>query len=288
MKYTEEEKDIARCIEKAAVALDEADALLINTGAGMGVDSGLPDFRGKSGFWRAYPAIEKRGLAFEQMADPRWFDRDPRLAWGFYGHRLNIYRRTRPHAGYAQLLSLGRQKSHGYAVLTSNVDGQFQLAGFERDRIEECHGSIHHLQCAKPCREDIWSAEELDIAVDSESLQVIGAPPACPRCRDIARPNILMFSDGNWVPHRSREQGERLWQWLEELLVAGKRLVVLEIGAGLAVPTIRNRSEFYVKVHQATLIRINPDERVSCKKRRIVLPMGGKDAIQAIGQRLNI
>jgi NAD-dependent SIR2 family protein deacetylase len=39
----------------AAVALAEADGLLIGAGAGMGVDSDLPDFRGKEGFWRADP-----------------------------------------------------------------------------------------------------------------------------------------------------------------------------------------------------------------------------------------
>ena len=61
--------------------------LLFTAGAGMGVDSGLPDFRGDKGFWKAYPALF--GHSFSDMANPSWFDSDPRLAWGFYGHRLN-------------------------------------------------------------------------------------------------------------------------------------------------------------------------------------------------------
>ena len=52
----------------------------------MGVDSGLPDFRGDRGFWKAYPPYAKLGLHFAEMANPRWFDSDPELAWGFYGH----------------------------------------------------------------------------------------------------------------------------------------------------------------------------------------------------------
>ena len=52
----------------------EMNALLIGAGAGMGVDSGLPDFRGPEGFWRAYPAF--RGRRFEEMSNPVWFDRD--------------------------------------------------------------------------------------------------------------------------------------------------------------------------------------------------------------------
>ncbi|MGF6303278.1 MULTISPECIES: hypothetical protein [Paraburkholderia] len=69
-------------LEKAAGWLREADGLLITAGAGMGVDSGLPDFHGQDGFWRAYPALQHRGLSFEDMANPAAFARHPELAWG--------------------------------------------------------------------------------------------------------------------------------------------------------------------------------------------------------------
>ena len=64
-------------LERAADALDAADAILVGAGAGMGVDSGLPDFRGTEGFWRAYPPFARLGLRFEELANPQWFDRDP-------------------------------------------------------------------------------------------------------------------------------------------------------------------------------------------------------------------
>ena len=85
-------------LDRAAQAVATADALLITAGAGMGVDSGLPDFRGDEGFWRAYPPFKRLGLSFVDLANPRWFEDDPELAWGFYGHRLNLYRATTPHA----------------------------------------------------------------------------------------------------------------------------------------------------------------------------------------------
>ena len=53
------------------------EAILIGAGAGMGVDSGLPDFRGGSGFWKAYPPYAKLGLDFVSLANPRWFVSDP-------------------------------------------------------------------------------------------------------------------------------------------------------------------------------------------------------------------
>lgn len=67
-------------IEKAAGWLKQANFLAVTAGAGMGVDSGLPDFRGKEGFWKEYPPMAKLGLSFPQMSNPEWFDRDPTLA----------------------------------------------------------------------------------------------------------------------------------------------------------------------------------------------------------------
>jgi len=59
--------------QKAAGHIRNASGLLVTCGAGFGVDSGLPDFRGKEGLWRAYPPLAKLGLSFEEMADPQWF-----------------------------------------------------------------------------------------------------------------------------------------------------------------------------------------------------------------------
>lgn len=87
----------------AAELMTEAEALLIGAGAGMGIDSGLPGFRGNQGFWAAYPPYH--GRSFADLVRPQTFTADPELAWGFYGHRLNLYRQTQPHAGFAILRS---------------------------------------------------------------------------------------------------------------------------------------------------------------------------------------
>src|ERR1035438_2630271 len=81
-------------LQRAAEAIRAADALLVTAGAGMGVDSGLPDFRGNQGFWKAYPVVARLGLSFADMANPAWFENDPHLAWAFYGHRLNLDRKS--------------------------------------------------------------------------------------------------------------------------------------------------------------------------------------------------
>ncbi|GAB0057298.1 NAD-dependent protein deacylase sirtuin-5, mitochondrial [Candidatus Magnetaquicoccaceae bacterium FCR-1] len=266
----------------AAHAVLDADALLITAGAGMGVDSGLPDFRGKEGFWNAYPVIARLGLSFPQMANPDWFRRDPRLAWAFYGHRLDLYRRVHPHAGFAQLLQIAQEKPHGGFVLTSNVDGHFQKAGWPEERVAECHGSIHQLQCTRPCSSEIWSDERLSLEIDPESFRVTGSLPVCPRCGALARPNILMFSDGHWLEKRSAEQEARMQHWLSEVHIQHARLLILEIGAGNAVPTIRQSSEHFARKYAARLIRINPRDSWIPPGRHIALPMGGNAAITQI------
>ena len=64
---------LAEQIAKAAKLINESDAILITAGAGMGVDSGLPDFRGNDGFWNAYPALAQANINFYDIASPNNF-----------------------------------------------------------------------------------------------------------------------------------------------------------------------------------------------------------------------
>jgi len=259
--------------------VDQADALLVTAGAGMGVDSGLPDFRGDEGFWRAYPPMKQLGVSFISMANPVWFRRDPELAWGFYGHRLNLYRATEPHRGFTLLLGWAGRMRDGAFVFTSNVDGQFQKAGFAQDRLVECHGSIHHLQCSRPCQQQVWEGDELQVTVDETSFRAVDELPSCPECNALARPNVLMFNDWSWVPERTATQDQRLQRWLAA--VDGKRLVVIELGAGSAVPTVRLTSEHIASRWGATLVRINPREPQT-PAGQLGIARGARETLEAI------
>lgn len=244
-------------IERARDAIADADAALIAAGAGMGVDSGLPDFRGDEGFWKAYPPFRDLGLGFAALASPRWFARDPGLAWGFYGHRLQLYRDTTPHAGFAALRPWAEALPGGHFVFTSNVDGQFQKAGFDPDRVVECHGSIHHVQCTTPCSDAILPAGPAPI-IDPTTMRATGGLPRCERCGGMARPNILMFGDGHWLGQRSEAQERRLERWVSSL--GGRRVVIVELGAGTAIATVRATTEYLTRRLGATLVRLNPRE----------------------------
>jgi len=272
---------------KAAKILKEADALLITAGAGMGVDSGLPDFRGNEGFWKAYPPMKKLGKGFMDMANPVWFSRDPQIAWGFYGHRLNLYRRTVPHDGFRMLKEMGEKLKQGLFVFTSNVDGQFQKAGYDPERIVECHGTIHHFQCSSPCSSDIWDAKKEEVLVDEERFLAEQPFPKCRHCSAVARPNILMFGDFAWNSERTSTQESNLENWLREVRNANGNLVVIESGAGEAVATVRMTSEGIARSMGGSLIRINPRDYHVPSGNHVSIETGGLEGIEGIYRELN-
>lgn len=273
--------DVLIQVQHAAELILEADGLVVAAGAGMGVDSGLPDFRGNEGFWKAYPALAQANLIFSRVASPATFERDPRLAWGFYGHRLNLYRETVPHQGFHILSKWAHCMPHGAAVFTSNVDGQFQKAGMTGP-IHECHGSIHHLQCSKPCCDNIWDAEGFKPQVDKVACRLLSDLPICPSCGALARPNVLMFSDHHWLPQRNLKQEADLSRWLS----AVERPVVIEIGAGTAIPSVRFFSHSVLQEHGGRLIRINPREFAVPTKLDVGVSVGALEALTAIDEQI--
>ena len=245
-----------RLYDEAAGAIRRSTALIVTAGAGMGVDSGLPDFRGEKGFWNAYPAYGRLGLTFVDAANPVHFERDPAFGWGFYGHRTHLYRETEPHEGFRILRRWIGKFGLDHFVVTSNVDGQFQKAGFDEGNVLEVHGSIHHLQCLAPCSGSIWPNRE-EIPVDGGTMRALHVP-RCIRCGGVARPNVLMFGDFSWIGDRTGRQEDRFGRFLEG--IRGRDTVVVELGAGTSIPTIRNLSERLGRRKGVTVVRINPRE----------------------------
>ena len=284
----------AKELERAASVVSKAKALVVTAGAGMRVDSGLPDYRGPNGLWRGYPPFKKLGIQLAGTSNPYWFQNDPEFAWGFFGHRYNLYSNATPHSGYNILRSWGDTMQHGYFVFTSNIDGHFQRAGIDENRIVEYHGSINFLQCVDPTISDcIWPMPpNTRFEVDEDTLRTKQPLPMGPPNLNtvLARPNILMFGDLDWIGHRTDEQEKRFYNF--QMLLqqnAAIPVVIVEIGAGLAVPTVRVTSESMLGPRsQSTLIRINTGTRECSipKGNHIALCMGGQDALEMINNLL--
>lgn len=266
-------------LEEIKQLISQAEAVLITAGAGMGVDSGLGDFRGNKGFWKAYPIAEKLNLSFQELANPKWFYENPFFAWAFYGHRYNLYKNTVPHDGFKMLLDLVKEKNNNYFIYTSNVDGQFQKAGFDEEKIFECHGSIFYFQCLNNCTQNIWKSNIDKFDIDMEDF-LVSNTPICESCADIARPNILMFADWYWNEKRAATQEAKYNKWKKQNRL--KKLVIIELGAGTAVATVRIQGQLVAKLYDKKLIRINPKDFEVDLDYGYSLALGAKEGIEKI------
>eukprot|EP01130_Rhizamoeba_saxonica_P003949 TRINITY_DN1634_c0_g1_i3.p1 TRINITY_DN1634_c0_g1~~TRINITY_DN1634_c0_g1_i3.p1 ORF type:complete len:153 (-),score=25.42 TRINITY_DN1634_c0_g1_i3:6-464(-) len=144
------------------------------------------------------------------------------------------------------------------------------------------------MQCTEPCDNDIWSGDTIDMPAIDSMFKAEGDLPKCRNCGELARPNVLMFGDWDFIPDRTEEQHQRYSEFLHN--IQGKRVVIVEIGAGYDVPTVRSQSENLTReLQDAFLIRINPrDVNVpfDISKKSEVLQTTGLFALEDIDKYL--
>lgn len=262
-------------IDRAADLLLQCNAVLFTSGAGMGVSSGLGTFRGiAAGVWP--PLLKHPELDFTDMSNPRWFDKPQgnsdqhntaNFGYAFWTYRYNAYSSAEPHIGYqiAHKWSELNHIKHAYSF-TSNIDGHWIKSGWKESSVLECHGSVHYMQCVQNCSEQIWPTNgALTLTVDPQTDCVVDPLPQCPNCHELARPNVMMFGDWTFLDNRLTEQRSHYEIFRSNLLKEKCRLLVIELGAGTAVPTVRWESErFYTDQNLTTdFIRINPSAQHS-------------------------
>jgi NAD-dependent SIR2 family protein deacetylase len=225
----------ASTMERIKTIYAAADGIVILAGAGMGVDSGIPDFRGKSGLW-----TEDKSN-FLKFATASSFETDPLSTWNFYITRLIAYSNFEPHKGYVDLNKLGKDKF----VVTSNVDMQFVKAGYDQNKIVEIHGNLRGLQCMRLCCRDNYAMPKF-----TNALSNVNDIPRCPKCGSYLRPKVMMFNDPLFLYDDVDSQMSNYRSWAE----TKSNILGIEIGAGTTVPSIR------LFGHERTnaLIRINP------------------------------
>jgi NAD-dependent deacetylase len=120
--------------------IDDAQRVVVLTGAGISTDSGIPDFRGPQGVWTKNPLAEKMSNIHYYLADPEvrklsWQNRLASSAWS-----------AKPNAGHLSLFDLfKRQKLH--ALITQNIDELHQMSGIPSELVIEVHGTMRRVMC---------------------------------------------------------------------------------------------------------------------------------------------
>jgi NAD-dependent deacetylase len=159
--------------------LDDAEHVVVLTGAGISTDSGIPDFRGPNGVWTKDPKAEKMATLQHYLADPAV----RRAAWR---NRLaSPAFQAEPNAGHVALVELVRRGTLD-ALVTQNVDGLHQKAGTPPELVVEVHGTLHWVIC--------WDCGER--APMARALARVSAgedDPACRSCGGILKSDTISF-----------------------------------------------------------------------------------------------
>lgn len=264
-------------IEKIAQLIQSADAIVIFAGAGMGVDSGLEQYRGENGLWKKSIRINDTEVNYYDLMKVEAFRETPELAWGLIGFLMEKYDKTQPHQGFTILKKILFNKS--YFVVTSNIDEHFQKAGFHRKNIFEIHGSIYNSQCMYNAECETWDTEYPKMEKDS----ITASPPfpMCPVCNSYCRPNIHLFEDDFFVPAIAADQQFRYMEWQDKIKRFRKNTIAIEIGAGTTISTLRRYSEEFA-ADKFPLIRINLNDAETTKSNHISVALGALDCLLQI------
>lgn len=147
--------------------------LVVLTGAGISVESGLPTFRGPGGLWE--------GFRPEELATPQAFAADPERVWRWYAWRQGLVREAQPNDGHLALARMERLLP-AMTLITQNVDGLHARAGSRN--VLALHGSILHTRCAR---------EGTRQPVPEGGFPSL--PPRCGACGALLRPDVVWFGE---------------------------------------------------------------------------------------------
>ena len=176
-------------LRRVARAIEQAERILIITGAGLSADSGLPTYRGLGGLYNGHTA---EGLPIEAALSGPMLRRDPGLCWKYLAELGKACLGARPNAGHEAIAELQRRKP-GCWVLTQNIDGYHRAAGSPPERLIEIHGELAPLFC-QSCGAESPELEE-------HLLRPL--PPLCGQCGGILRPPVVLFEE--MLPERAIE-----------------------------------------------------------------------------------
>ncbi len=246
-------------IERAKKAILDAEYMVIGAGAGLSAAAGL-DYSGKRFTDHFGDFIAKYGMKDLYSSSFYPFESQEEK-WAYWAKHISLNRYETPVTDlYLQLFELVKTKD--YFVITTNVESQFEKAGFAKSRLFEVQGNYGYLQCAKPCHSFLYDNRTI-IAEMVKSIRDCKIPkelvPKCPVCGGDMEVNLR--KDGFFVQDKVWHVSNKGYTDFVIRALKG-RLVLLELGVGYNTPgIIRFPFESIVfKQPEITLIRVNRDD----------------------------
>ena len=226
-----------------ALALRRARGVVVLTGAGVSVESGLRPFRGPDGWWRGHDPL--------RLATPEAFAADPALVSEWYDTRRLAALAAEPNAAHHAIAALERHvvgAGGRFALLTQNVDALHRRAGSER--VVELHGNL-----------TVWRDHRSGRRVTPEPVPFPSYPLPGPDGGWL-RPDVVWF--GEFLPSEALATADAALAWCDLLLVVGTSAVVYP-AAGLV-----GRAA----AAGATTVEVNVEATIAAVQQRLIGPAG--------------
>ena len=238
-------------------ALDRAEAVVVGAGAGLSASAGLT-YSGER--FALYFGDFQKKYGIPDMYSGGFFPFDSLEEYWAWWSRHIWYNRyvDPPKPVYRDLLDLVGEKD--YFVLTTNVDHQFQRAGFDKSRIFYTQGDYGLWQCSKPCHAKTYDNQETvrRMLEEQRDMRVpAGLVPYCPVC---GRPMTMnLRADDTFVEDEGWHAAARRYEAFLRRC-QGKRVLFLELGVGGNTPviikypfwkmTLQNKNSAYACINQ--------------------------------------
>lgn len=184
-------------VEKLKYAILNSDAIVVGAGAGLSTSAGFT-YSGER-FQRYFSDfIEKYGFSDMYTAGFYSFATEEEK-WAYWSRHIYYNRYVpAPKPVYENLLKLLKDKD--YFVITTNVDHQFQKAGFDKQRLFYTQGDYGLFQCSKPCHQKTYDNEKLIIRMIAEQKNMRIPSSLVPRCPICGRKMVVnLRSDETFV-----------------------------------------------------------------------------------------
>ena len=158
--------------------INESRNIVVFTGAGISVPSGIPDFRSADGI---YNQKTKCKASPEDIISHTFFVNNTEDFYSFYKDKM-CYPKAEPNAAHKYFADL-EKKGKNVIVVTQNIDGLHQKAG--SSIVYELHGTIHQSFCQRCGR-----MFGLDYVMNANGV------PHCDKCGGIVKPNVVLYEEG--------------------------------------------------------------------------------------------
>ena len=241
----------SEAVDRLREALERADAVVVGAGAGLSASAGLTydgarfeehfgDFIAKCHI----PDMYAGGFYPFESLEEYW-------AWWSRQILLNRYEKA-PRPVYEALLALVGERD--CFVLTTNVDHQFQMAGFDKKRLFYTQGDYGLWQCSQPCHQETYDNEETVRRMAAEQRDMRVPPELVPRCPRCGRPMAMnLRCDGTFVEDEGwHAAAGRYAEFLRRH--RGARMLFLELGVGGNTPVIIKYPFWQMTMHNRNAV----------------------------------